>query len=90
MTSLGLFRTAEAYMGKNDGLTPGLNDHARARAIVVHGAPYVNAATAKANGYLGRESRLSRGPPGGRARADRRDQRRRADLRVLPSRVAQA
>lgn len=60
MTSLGLFRTAEAYMGKNgyslrlDGLTPGLNDHARARAIVIHGAPYVNAATAKANGYLGR------------------------------------
>jgi hypothetical protein len=59
-TSLGLFRTAEAYVGKNgyslrlDGLEPGVNDRARARAIVVHGAPYVNAATAKANGYLGR------------------------------------
>ncbi len=60
MTSLGLFRTAEAYVGHNgyslrlDGLEKGTNDHARARTIVIHGAPYVNAATAKANGYLGR------------------------------------
>jgi hypothetical protein len=59
-TSLGLFRTAEAYVGHNgyslrlDGLEKGVNDKARDRAIVVHGAPYVNAATAKANGYLGR------------------------------------
>jgi hypothetical protein len=60
MTSLGLFRTAEAYVGHNgyslrlDGLERGMNDKARDRAIVIHGAPYVNAATAKANGYLGR------------------------------------
>ena len=60
MTSLGLFRTAEAYVGHNgyslrlDGLEKGINDHARDRAIVIHGAPYVNAATARANGYLGR------------------------------------
>ena len=60
MTSLGLFRTAEPYVGQNgyslrlDGLERGVNDRARDRAIVVHGAPYVNAATAKANGYLGR------------------------------------
>jgi hypothetical protein len=60
MTSLGLFRTAEAYVGHNgyslrlDGLEKGTNDNARDRAIVIHGAPYVNAATAKANGYLGR------------------------------------
>ena len=60
MTSLGLFKTAEAYIGHNgyslrlDGLEKGMNDHARDRAIVIHGAPYVNAATAKANGYLGR------------------------------------
>jgi hypothetical protein len=60
MTSLGLFKTAEAYVGHNgyslrlDGLEKGRNDKARARAIVIHGAPYVNAATAKANGYLGR------------------------------------
>lgn len=59
-TSLGLFRTAETYVGHNgyslrlDGLEPGINSNARDRAIVVHGAPYVNAKTAKANGYLGR------------------------------------
>lgn len=59
-TSLGLFRTAETYIGHNgyslrlDGLEPGVNDRARERAIVVHGAPYVNAAHAKSNGYLGR------------------------------------
>jgi L,D-transpeptidase-like protein len=60
MTSLGLFRTAESYVGHNgyslrlDGLEKGMNDNARDRAIVIHGAPYVNAATATANGYLGR------------------------------------
>ena len=60
MTSLGLFRTGETYVGHNgyslrlDGLERGVNDHARERAIVIHGAPYVNAVTAKANGYLGR------------------------------------
>ena len=59
-TSLGLFRTGETYVGHNgyslrlDGLERGVNDRARERAIVIHGAPYVNAATAKANGYLGR------------------------------------
>lgn len=60
MTSLGLFKTAEPYVGHNgyslrlDGLEKGMNDHARERAIVIHGAPYVNAVTARANGYLGR------------------------------------
>jgi len=59
-TSLGLFRTAETYVGHNgyslrlDGLEPGVNDRARERTLVVHGAPYVNPSTAKANGYLGR------------------------------------
>jgi hypothetical protein len=59
-TSLGLFRTADTYVGHNgyslrlDGLEPGFNGHARERAIVMHGAPYVDANTAKANGRLGR------------------------------------
>lgn len=59
-SSLGLFRTAEAYNGKHglslrlDGLEPGINDRARERAIVIHGADYVNAATARAQGRLGR------------------------------------
>ena len=59
-SSLGLFRTAEAYIGKHglslrlDGLERGINDRARERAIVIHGAEYVNAATARAQGRLGR------------------------------------
>src|SRR5262245_7319794 len=59
-TSLGLFRTADTYVGHNgyslrlDGLEPGFNGHARERAIVMHGAPYVDANIAKANGRLGR------------------------------------
>ena len=59
-SSLGLFRTAEAYTGKHglslrlDGLERGINDRARERAIVIHGADYVNAATAQAQGRLGR------------------------------------
>jgi hypothetical protein len=59
-SSLGLYRTAETYVGKHgyslrlDGLDKGFNDNARARAIVMHAADYVNAARAKANGYLGR------------------------------------
>ena len=59
-TSLGLFRTADTYVGKNgyslrlDGLDRGFNDHARDRAIVMHGAPYVSAEFAQAQGRLGR------------------------------------
>lgn len=59
-TSLGLFRTAETYIGGNgyslrlDGLDPGINDNARARAIVMHGAWYVDPATAAKQGRLGR------------------------------------
>jgi len=59
-TSLGLFRTADTYVGHNgyslrlDGLEPGFNSNARERAIVMHGAPYVDANIAKANGRLGR------------------------------------
>lgn len=59
-TSLGLFVTAEPYMGKNgyslrlDGLETGVNDRARERAIVMHGAPYVSEAFVAANGRLGR------------------------------------
>lgn len=59
-TSLGLFRTAETYVGGNgysmrlDGLEPGVNDNARARAIVMHGAWYVDPAVAAKQGRIGR------------------------------------
>lgn len=59
-TSLGLFVTSTTYVGRNgyslrlDGLDKGVNDRARERAIVMHGAPYVNDAFVKANGRLGR------------------------------------
>jgi len=59
-TSLGLFTTAETYMGGNgyslrmDGHEPGWNDNARGRLIVMHGAPYVNPLQARVQGRLGR------------------------------------
>jgi hypothetical protein len=59
-TSLGLFVTSDTYVGKNgyslrlDGLDRGVNDRARERAIVMHGAPYVSESFVKANGRLGR------------------------------------
>ncbi len=59
-TSLGLFRTADTYVGGNgyslrlDGLEAGFNDRARERAIVMHGAPYVSDDNVRAVGRLGR------------------------------------
>lgn len=59
-SSLGLFRTGETYQGGNgysmrmDGLEPGINDAARERLIVMHGAPYVNPLIAVQQGRLGR------------------------------------
>jgi hypothetical protein len=59
-TSLGLFVTETTYVGRNgyslrlNGLEPGFNDRARERAIVMHGAPYVNPKISKELGRLGR------------------------------------
>jgi hypothetical protein len=59
-SSLGLFVTADTYIGGNgyslrmDGLEPGINDKARARAIVMHGARYVDPGLASRQGRLGR------------------------------------
>lgn len=59
-TSLGLFVTAETYYGSNgyslrmDGQDEGFNDNARRRAIVIHGADYVNPANFASLGRAGR------------------------------------
>jgi hypothetical protein len=59
-SSLGLFRTSESYMGKHgyslrmDGLESGINDHARARALVIHAADYVADSWIKDHGRIGR------------------------------------
>jgi hypothetical protein len=59
-TSLGLFVANETYVGRNgyslrlDGLDAGINDNARRRAIVVHGADYVSADFARRQGRIGR------------------------------------
>lgn len=59
-SSLGLFRGSEPYYGKHgyslrlDGLEPGINDRARQRAIVIHGADYVNESWVDKYGRIGR------------------------------------
>jgi hypothetical protein len=59
-SSLGLFLTAETYVGDNgyslrlDGLEKGINDSARSRDIVIHGASYVSRKFIEENGRLGR------------------------------------
>ncbi|MBX9753417.1 MAG: murein L,D-transpeptidase catalytic domain family protein [Pseudomonadaceae bacterium] len=59
-SSLGLFRTQESYQGSHgyslrlDGLEPGVNDLARERAIVIHGADYVNPLWSQRQGRIGR------------------------------------
>ena len=59
-SSLGFYLTGSTYQGKNgyslilDGLEEGINDRARERAIVMHGAAYADPAVADKSGRLGR------------------------------------
>ncbi len=59
-SSPGFYRTGETYMGKHgyslrlDGLEQGINDLARKRAIVIHGADYVSDDFIQKQGRLGR------------------------------------
>jgi hypothetical protein len=60
MTSLGSFVTGTTYVGRNGyslrlrGMDPSVNDRAEARAIVMHGAPYVSEELARRQGRIGR------------------------------------
>ncbi len=59
-SSLGFFTTGESYIGKHglslklDGLEKGINNKARLRDVVMHGADYVSPAYIKSNKLLGR------------------------------------
>jgi hypothetical protein len=59
-SSLGFFLTEQTYQGKNglslvlNGLEKGINDNAKVRAVVIHGADYCNPQSAKSLGRLGR------------------------------------
>lgn len=59
-SSLGFYVTENTYQGKNgyslilDGLEKGINDRAKERAIVIHGAPYSNPSVIASGGRLGR------------------------------------
>lgn len=59
-SSPGFYVTGETYIGKHglslklDGLESGINDKARARAIVIHGADYVSDDFIRDHGRLGR------------------------------------
>lgn len=59
-SSLGFYLTGETYNGKHglsmklDGQEYGVNHNARERAVVVHGAEYVNKNLIKSQGYIGR------------------------------------
>ncbi|MDX8335348.1 MULTISPECIES: murein L,D-transpeptidase catalytic domain family protein [Cetobacterium] len=59
-SSLGFFLTENTYMGGNgyslvlNGLEKGINDKAKERYIVIHGADYANPRFAQSRGRLGR------------------------------------
>jgi L,D-transpeptidase catalytic domain len=59
-SSLGFYKTLGTYIGKHgyslklQGLEKGINDKAYDRAIVMHGAEYVNPAYIPKLGYIGR------------------------------------
>lgn len=61
-SSLGFYLTEETYSGRNGyslrlaGLERGINDQARMRSVVIHGADYCDPSFVKAYGRLGRSN----------------------------------
>jgi hypothetical protein len=59
-SSLGFYETLDTYIGGNgyslrlQGVESGFNDNANKRAIVLHGAPYVDERIIQKQGYIGR------------------------------------
>jgi hypothetical protein len=68
-SSLGFYITQETYFGahglslKLDGFERGINDKARERAIVMHGADYASEPTVSRKGFLGRSFGCPAVPP---------------------------
>lgn len=68
-SSLGFYLTESTYQGKNgyslilNGLEKGINDRARERAIVVHGAAYADPSVVARGGRLGRSFGCPALPP---------------------------
>lgn len=68
-SSPGFYITGEVYNGNNGyslrltGIEKGINDNAYSRAIVMHGANYVNPSYITAQGYIGRSEGCPAVPP---------------------------
>ncbi len=68
-SSLGFYETMETYVGGNgyslrlQGIEQGINDNANRRAIVMHGAGYVDENLIHSQGYIGRSWGCPAVPP---------------------------
>jgi hypothetical protein len=68
-SSLGFYETLDTYIGGNgyslklQGIESGFNDNANKRAIVLHGARYVDERLVKTQGYIGRSWGCPAVPP---------------------------
>lgn len=68
-SSLGFYLTENTYQGRNgyslvlNGLEKGINDRAKERAIVMHGAAYADPSVAASTGRLGRSFGCPALPP---------------------------